>query len=372
MQRLVTITLVFVAAIGLASGLAVSLYWEEAVELGEREEQYPKLLPRLARAGSDRSLVVWLGDSTIEHAERRASALPRLVQRGLSPDTETRIVASPGLDPLQHYYLMGEILELQPSLIVMTANLTMFHRDDDELLQNFAAGLGVGRREKSHKLAYMIPTSELTRAMTLPLDERGLGRSELLLLRVLAIPGVRAGLAFGEGLRGMFQSWLDGRLQRLFPATGELGSRAELLRRYQTLAPQFEAQMVEQYYRDIPASHPLLEILGAAVSMATRRGVPVLVYVTPIPHARLPELDWYDPQLFEERIGRIRSMVEAHGGSFVDLHDVLSDASFFDLLGHYDRAGSERLAETLGPLVSAHLREDPPETPQSGVEPSAR
>jgi hypothetical protein len=354
-QRLVTITLVFLAAIGLASGVAVSLFWEEAVELGEREEQYPKLLPRLARTHPERSLVVWLGDSTIEHAERRASALPRLVQRGLSSDTETRIVASPGLDPLQHYYLMGAILELQPSLIVMTANLTMFHRDDDELLQKFAAGLGVGQREKSHKLAYMVPASELTRALALPLGERGLGRSELLLLRVLAIPGVRAGLAFSEGLRDMFQSWLDGRLQSLLPAPSGLGSRAELLRRYQNLAPQFEAQMVEQYYRDIPASHPLLEILGASVSMATRHGVPVLVYVTPIPYARVPKLDWYDPQVFEERIGRIRSVVEADGGSFVDLHDVLPDASFFDLLGHYDRAGGERLAETLGPLVSAHL-----------------
>ncbi len=101
-------------------------------------------------------------------------------------------------------------------------------------------------------------------------------------------------------------------------------------------------------------------MLGAAVRMATARGIPSLVVVVPIPWQELARNGWYDELRYGERISLLRRVVTANGGSLIDLHRELVDSEFSDNGGHLDTRGVEHLIRRLAPPVLALAGAAPP------------
>jgi hypothetical protein len=89
--------------------------------------------------------------------------------------------------------------------------------------------------------------------------------------------------------------------------------------------------------------------------MATAHGVRAVVVVTPIPWQWLATSGAYEPARFARRIDALRDVVEANGGRLVDLHRALVQDEFRDLSGHFNQAGSTRLATLVQPTLVEEL-----------------
>jgi len=334
-MRLVVIGVVFLLCVAAGATAGYVVLRDEAVALGIRFDGYDlRLENAIRRERTDGPLLVWLGDSTLVRAGRGGRSAPELLGDALGGTLESRVVAALGLDSFHHYCLMGPILDLQPELVVMVANLSMFDPDR--------------RSRRDNSIARFIPTSELGRAVRLPLYERGLTVPRLLLMRTLRYDAINNLRYFGSGVRRMFRRGLNASL-RPRPAAG--ARTAALREAYLALAPLAGAQAASSFDYELHRSDAPLRMLGAATSMARRRGVTVLVYASPIPHRRHPELGWYDAEEFGRRIGAIGDVVEDGGGEFIDLHAALPDDAFVDVLGHLTADGAKRFAAILGPVV---------------------
>jgi hypothetical protein len=184
-RRIVVGCTSLVLALGVALGLALALAGRGALASGEALYHHRRALARMAEGASGaRPLVAWLGDSTIVSVGQ--DTYPRLVGAALAGG-EQRVIATPGLNFFDYYFVMGPVLEGAPDLIVLVAHLRMF-------------GANTGTRTFTD-LASMIPTSELPAAVMLPLPEQGISVPRLFLLRALRLaPLERAAYVF-EGLR---------------------------------------------------------------------------------------------------------------------------------------------------------------------------
>lgn len=335
MRRLLAIALGFLLTAALVVGGAAALFFDEAVARGrERHVDRERLLRRIERQHPELPLVVWLGDSTILSYPGRAS-YPKLIQQRQQGEIENLLVAQLGLDFFHYYYLMGPILDLDPDLVVVVANLRSFVRD---------------RRLGSRvDLASLIPASELWRAARLPLQHRDLTLPRLLLLRMLRSERAAELLYFADGLRqAAWEAPLWGRLGESArpPPPAEWDPLREV---------PLDRLMLMKYNRPIHPSHPVVEMMEATVEMASRRGVPVLVFASPLPYTEFAEDGWYDPAVFGARIDVLRKAVERGGGALLDLHRLVPGDGFFDFMGHFNASGHGRIARRLEPLIRAQV-----------------
>lgn len=306
--------LVLVAVLAGVAGLLLALPWGDALERGRARHHYRVALgSQLQRRHAERPLIVWMGDSTL-WKQGDVVPYPRLVDRALGPRAETLILRLPGLDAFHYYYLMGRVLEAGPDLVVVTANLRMFDPRGAATLND---------------LASFVPIGELGRALSLPLEARGLSAVPLLGAQLLRLePALQAYYAI-DGMRAL----RAGEAVDLAPPGPELA----------------------QYGRALDEDAPVVRMLGACVAMASRRGARVIVVVAPIPVARLEAAWLYDPAVFRTKAALLRRVVETEGGTLVDLHDALAARDFSDDSGHLDRAGNDRVAALLLPRVEREL-----------------
>ncbi len=326
MRRLTILGLAFS---GVATALLTASLFalaDDATRLGRQRTRYRAAVRvPLARPVSDRPGVVFMGDSTIYGA----SAYPNHIAKVLRDTADVRAIRYPGFDFYHHYFSLGEVLELEPAVIVLVAHLRMFGR----------AGV-FGMTD----LVSMVPTAELPRAALLPLHERGITLPELIASRSLRYPWGERALELHIGLRAALQAAQGWRW--LVPAEPQLdvddpALRYAAFRRYDT--PLYE-------------QHPVVRMMAATIELARRRGAAVVVVVSPIPVARLASEGFYDPARFTARLEVLQRVTEARGGEFVDLHQLLPRDHFSDELGHTRRAGTLRIAEALAPRVIAALR----------------
>jgi hypothetical protein len=96
-------------------------------------------------------------------------------------------------------------------------------------------------------------------------------------------------------------------------------------------------------------------MMEATVRLAREAGVRVVVVGSPIPFEGMSKTVGYDPDLYRGRFAMLAAVVEAAGGTFVDLHDALPAARFEDTFGHFDAEGGAMLAERLRPVVTREL-----------------
>jgi hypothetical protein len=321
--------------LGVMLGLAVLCGGREALEAGRALYQHRRYLTRgLEPPPSARPFVVWLGDSTI--ASVGQATYPTLVAADLERVGlvgDSRVVATPGLNFSDYYFLMGPVLDHAPDLVVLVAHLRMF-------------GEGLGSQTFTD-LASMIPFSELGTAVALP---HQISLPRLLLLRLLRLAPVEHAVYLVEGLRSRFQeaAWWNvlGPRRPIWDVT--TGMRA---------LPDMVPNVLRAYDVPVGPRHPLVRMMAGAVGMATRRGVATLVIASPIPYEPLRDLGWYDPEVYARRFAAMRNAVEAEGGTFLDLHEALASDGFLDKGGHTNEVGTRWLAELIEPVVRRMLEE---------------
>ena len=279
-----------------------------------------------------RPLVAWLGDSTIANGPL---SYPQLLAAGAQGAVEHLVLADAGLDFFHYYLLMGSVLDLRPTLVVMIANLRLL---DPRGRWSRPCG----------DFAALLPTRELPRAAALPLYERGLTLPRLLLSRTLRWDaGARARDEF-LGLRDGFQ-----RL-RFWAHLGPEDGRHTWAQSMHML--QFGGDEALRAY-DVALSprQAQVRMAAAAVAMATRARIPVLVIATPIPYELLTKRGWYDQAVYARRFAVLRAAVEESGGTFLDLHRELFEGEFRDRSGHFNQAGAMHLARLLAPMIASRL-----------------
>jgi hypothetical protein len=329
--RLAILGMTFAAVLTISVGYAVRTTHDEAVQAAKPlYKQREMLLHRLDPANvPKRPFVAWVGDSTITGIGA-GGAYPVDIARRV-PSLQPWLVAYPGLEPFGYYFLTASVLEQKPSAVVLIANLRLLSG-------------GVPRPELH--LADLLPLAELPRAALLPLHVRGWTLPRLLLARLMRWEWYGDAAYFADGLRELWQ----GAAAWSFAGTTGLPPEVAFL----SFGRAFD-QRLRAYDVPIGESTPSVRMLGAAVGMATAREVPTLVVVTPIPWRKLERLGWYRRGEFAARVDAVRRVVEANGGRLLDLHRFMDDDGFRDDGGHFNRAGSERMADAVMPALVALL-----------------
>jgi hypothetical protein len=319
-RRLVVLLVGYLATVAAATTGAVVGWGAAAVKAGRESYYYrPYFAGPVEPAPPHRDRVAWLGDSTIMDPNAypmRAAALVEGMQAVL--------IALPGLDALAFYCGMQHTLDrLHPKAIAMVAHLGNIHR-----------GFGAPVDD----LVSELPLTELPTATLLPLHEFGLTVPKVLLFRIARWQWGEELLFFLDGIHRVVQdaSWWDWAGPSKLPPLSD--NLAELM-----------AEVNQLFATPFGAGTAKVQILSAAVRLATRRGVPALVVVAPFPVSAARHAGLYDDAVFAGRIAALRRVIENAGGTLVDLHDAVGPDGFRDAVGHLNEHGHE--------LVASRLRE---------------
>jgi len=325
-RRVATIGVSYLVALGLAAWWITATWGDAAYAKGQGLYPHRVLADWLDKAEREHPDVVWLGDSTL--MELTTPSYPSVIQRkDLNPlRMRSANLCAAGFDFFGYYTLIGRVLDLRPRVVVLVAHLRLFDPG--------------GTNRGFSDLAGLIPGDELPRAVTLPIAARGLTVPRLLLARLIGTDWGVWTFLLAEGVRNDFQEaafWSalgTGMRPRLGPAMAGIAGR---------------------YAAALTPGHPLVRFAGETVRMATARGVPALVVVTPIPWEWLTTRGAYDPAAVAAHVDVLRRAVEANGGTLLDLHDALTKTEFRDLGGHFSAQGADRMAALVWPALQPLL-----------------
>ncbi|HXJ37546.1 MAG TPA: hypothetical protein VMS22_26255 [Candidatus Eisenbacteria bacterium] len=326
MRRVVGIVVSYLVGLGVATWWITATWGDTAYAKGQDLYPHRVLAGWLAKWEGEHLDVVWLGDSTL--MELTMPSYPSVIQRkDLNPlRMRSANLCTPGFDFFGYYTLIGPVLDLRPRVVVLVAHLRLFDPG--------------GTNRGFTDLAGLIPGDELPRAVTLPIAARGLTAPRLLLARLIDTDWGVWTFLVAEGLRNDFQEagfWSalgTSKRPRLGPAMAGIAGR---------------------YAAALTPGHPLVRFAGETVRMATARGVPALVVVTPIPWEWLTARGTYDPAAVAAHVEVLRRVVEANGGTLLDLHDALTKPEFRDLGGHFSAQGADKMAALVWPALQPLL-----------------
>jgi hypothetical protein len=306
---------------------------------------------RIAMMGDSMVFTEWPGTSMPEWVKRELTA-----RQGSEHQSGVHVLSWAAWGTAPEYCMVDDIADAKPDLLVLELNLRLLG----------PAPLGV---VSYTELAGHIATERLPEAALLPLSHAGITLSRLLFYRLIV--AMKHERHFGQILqdqamlfnaRGPLEEWLDGKTKsrqyeerrfawgiavssRLFEpgATHSRDNRAHAL------------DSLGDVIDGIGADHPRLVVLGAMIRDFERRGVPVLVWTSPINVDHLEKLGLPSDGLARS-MRTIRKVVQRSGARFVDLHGLLPDAAFFDAGDHYTREGypngSEVVGQALGQAIA--------------------
>lgn len=311
----------------------------EALEADPRE-------PRAMR-------VVFLGDSTTFIST--GPPIPDLLERALRAprrdrETQVRSLGFSGMNPFDYYYLSEPIRRTDADRIVMNVNLAVFSEPSRAYYSR-------------PELAGWIPPRRWAQAALLPLHWQGLTFDELILRSAVVELGlwelwyafVRQGVRLEKAYQdlsvraqGRKQSFRGPFTQQMLWILAENG---------RLTTPNGPEELRVRYgvaLDGVAPDHPILHLLGAAVAEYVASGIAVTVYVGPIDLDAIDREGLSDGPGLGESIERIGAAVEAAGGHFVDLHDLLPSAAFRDPAGHLAGKGPVRVARALARAIETH------------------
>jgi hypothetical protein len=325
-RRVATTLAVLVATLAVVVYVVSLQFGDTAVAAGRTLYGHRILLELLEKARQGpRPSIAWLGDSTIMDVPGQQSYPTVVYRKELVPRRLSSVkFAMPGLDLFADYALMGEVLDLHPNVVVLIADLRACPR--------------VGGVPGFSDLAALIPEDELPRAAVLPIAARGLTIPRLLLARALRTDlGAWTFLA-SEGIRRQFQD------APFWASWGPGSDRAFLL-----------AHRLVAYDPGLTPRHPQVRFAGAAVRMASERGVRALVLVTPMPWEFLQSQGRYDRPSVQAQIDVLGREIEANGGVLLDLHEAMTGDGFRDRGGHFNESGTDRMEALVWPALVSQL-----------------
>jgi hypothetical protein len=277
---------------------------------------------------------VLFGDSLTQCGGRLTvgTALDRTLRQRGRPQTFLTLWGA-AFGPLQHYYLLDDVLAGSPRLAIVEVNLAR-------------AGLA----ELAPHLRYL----GLSRKLTL--------RRALRVRQALAAEGVtlfdpflyrleeRLGILYlVPGVQARWQEWLD--------AAGAAASRALRLRTVGVDARQvrqmwFDAARARRVFGGVGTS-PLDRVLGELGRALRAAGVQVLFYVAPVDVERLDRLGVREALALPARIEALRAVAGAAPEEWLDLHALLPGDAFKDWVGHLRLPACDRVAAALADGLGA-------------------
>ena len=260
-------------------------------------------------------LVLTLGDSTLR------SPIPFPIQVGawIKDPVEMRTLWVLGLSQGEAILVAARALELEPAALVLVAHFAMFESEQPLRLR---------------ELQRLVPLRRLPDLLGLPFSIRGVGLGELVFSSLV---GALVPSSWVEAKRGGAR-WFEFSLRQRWRVNP--GTEAHQQERFDELKRASIARSTRPFH----AGHPSFEMVRGTVRMAERRGVEVLVVVSPVNVAAVEEAVGFDGERFREVVGVLRETVESEGGDLIDMHDRLEPEQFIDDLGHYYASGAYRIA----------------------------
>jgi len=334
MARVAGIVLSFFLTLGGAIGLAHHFLAEPAAAEAKDLYRYRAFLidtpwERPVLAGR---FITWLGDSTL-FGLKSPTFMHKLSKRLAPAHVRGSGRAYIGLDFFHYYCLLPAVLEADPDLVVVVANLRNFPR---------------GRRNgRAVDLCSSLGFERLLRGRMLPWHDRGITFARLLLAQTLRWKPLEYWFYFLEGTRRLATAWVQARIDDLIPSP-EVLVTAESVGRGLT-------KLLRDYDEPLSPSHPVVRMMGATVREARRRNVPIIVVALPLPYHFLQQYGQWSTETFAMRTAVLRKVVQDNGGIFVDLHLALLADEFRDRGGHFNQPGAEHLARLLEPTVRRTL-----------------
>lgn len=310
-------------------------------------------IERLA-AGRAGERIAFLGDSTVVNIV--GGDIPKQLFRELSRRrriSRPKVVAVsyPGMHPSDYYFLSGLIAEARPDQIVLAFNLA-------------AIGDLWRVNHTRPELAGWIPPRRLHEAALLPLHWLGVSLDRLLLYfsivqlggdplwRAVRLEQARIPHGYESAVR-----WIEGSPQRGLSELRKLvvpGSNPT------RMTPEALRRRYGPVLAGVEPDHPVLRMMGAAVSAYRSDGIRVIVYAIPTNVEYFARVGIDGEQGLRKSITNMRRAVEVNGGIFLDLHRLLPDRGFRDFAGHFTFEppldGPAMVARRLAPVVEQLAR----------------
>ncbi len=372
-RRRLSSLLVFLLALCLAI-LSVSFTAAQLTRLAGAEPGESALTPvrylegtfeRLSRfrLSESRRRIAYLGDSTV-FSLARVRSLPHLLQTALRsrlrgrPPIEVHSISYPALGIISHYLMAGRLAEAKPDLIVWQTSFTHFS--------------SIWRLHNLHSaFTGWVELERLPELVGMPIHRGGLTLDELLLYQgIIALDGVEAWSVLRDEqsrvgqLRERVESWTAGWSGRNSEALFRQASGRKLLEenvRRNEGRRRFTAKIEQNRYGNtltgLDPQDLVLQMLGRALDLFARSGIPVIVYLNPMNIDNLATVGVLDEGELAQSVALLRGTVEAAGARFLDLHALFRDEYFRDAQGHlvHDKeinADVELVRELIDPTIA--------------------
>lgn len=333
--------------------------FETLAEYASRSKPYSILFTEYIRKGLDNKSskrVIFFGDSSLFYPPYRQADkgdflvhTPALLESALSKqalDMNVRVsewaFASASM---YHYYCMFyKAAEYSPDLLIIPINWNSFGR----IWMRLA-------RDDYPELCAIVPLDNGLRGSENPvrLKRISLTRQLQYKLEIFSL--------YPIGLRGWAREKLNAGSARN-AATSD-AEEQEFTERKRLNDQKFYQ---DAYPWDITENDENCQFIRAIVELASRRGVKILFYISPLNEEYLESVGYLDRKAFEASKQNIIEATKGRGIHCMDLSGFLKDEDFRDSLEHYFIDARKRLAETLAPKVLEILNEHPPITVKNG------
>jgi hypothetical protein len=325
------------------------------------------LLAKLATGAQEHGAlrVAFLGDSTV-HSAIQAKSLPFALDQRMKSwqsgesSAEVYSIARPALGSVSFHFLARDIIAAKPDVIVW--QLALVHTNDYWL-----------RGNTHHEFAGRLSTLDLLEFSLLPIHELGLSLNTLLAYKFLANPGLRP---IWSGLINEQSRVQKARreLEQTYSGEGKIGPEKYFLglQGLRSLADRFvkvdgrqrssrgwAVDRLGEALKGIGPDHILLRSLAKSLEIFRDAGIPVVIYLGPINIEYLRSINVVNENLLQASIQAYRDVAQKYGANFIDLHDVLPDASFYDASGHFRASPSldpaSRIIDGIHPILVEEL-----------------
>ena len=310
-----------------------------AIDFGAIRQVRSALSKSEAAAKRGRSpRIVFLGDSTATFAQGFPNVVQefqRTLRRSKLKKFHLSAAAYPMMTPIDYFYAVHEIADSQPDAVVATVNLGV-----------------LGSRVPRTDMAGMIPASSALWAQRYPLHKFGLTFDRLLLASAIVQTSAISSWRPIKERQTRLGDWRTLRVQEDLDRD-QSGKQRVYLNHISMVEGQRRADetgtrhLFGDLLDGVTPNHPMVRMLEGTVSVLRERGIVVVLYVNPV------NIEWFDRVGLSERKGLhqtiavIRAMVEGHGGTLVDLHEMLPDAGFKDAAGHMHAKRPHRAAHRI-------------------------